>query len=224
MKLPVYNIEGKEVKKIDLDESIFGLDWNGDLVYQTTVASLGNARTNIAHTKNRGEVSGGGKKPWRQKGTGRARHGSSRSPIWKGGGVTFGPRNDQNFKRKINKKMKIKAFATILSQKVRDNELILIDSFKIETPKTKEGKIFIDLLSKNENLANLATKKRNNALIGISKRDDSVEKTFSNFSNLGIEEVRNIDSLSVLKYKYLMIFDAEESLKILAERLIKNNK
>jgi len=120
--------------------------------------------------------------------------------------------------------MKVKALATILSQKVRDNELILIDSFKIDEPKTKEGKIFIDLLSKNENLANLATKKRNNALIGFSKRDEVAEKTFSNFSNFGIEEVRNIDSLSVLKYKYLMIFDAEESLKILAERLIKNNK
>ena len=103
MKLPVYNKEGKELKQIELSEEIFGLKWNGDLVHQVIVSMLSNARETLAHTKTRAEVSGGGKKPWRQKGTGRARHGSNRSPIWVGGGITFGPRNEVNYKRKINK-------------------------------------------------------------------------------------------------------------------------
>src|SRR3954467_5139183 len=109
MESTVYNQKGKEVGKIQLAEQIFGLKWNADLVHQVVTSMESSARTNVAHTKNRGEVSGGGKKPWQQKGTGRARHGSIRSPIWVGGGVTHGPRKDKDYDRKINKKMKAKA-------------------------------------------------------------------------------------------------------------------
>src|SRR3989338_5603717 len=122
METEVYNQEGQMAGKIELPDSVFGLPWNDDLVHQVIVSMQSNKRTPVAHTKNRGEVSGTGRKPWRQKGTGRARHGSRRSPIWIGGGVAHGPRNDRNFTKKINVKMMKKAFYTILSQKYRDDE------------------------------------------------------------------------------------------------------
>jgi len=120
MKATIYNTKGTKAGDIDLPEEVFGLDMNESLVHQVYVSMMSNKRSNIAHTKDRSDVSGGGKKPWKQKGTGRARVGSNRSPIWIGGGITFGPRNDKNFKKKINKKMKSKALFTVLSQKMRD--------------------------------------------------------------------------------------------------------
>src|SRR5437868_2291267 len=129
MESKIYNKKGEEAGKIKLPEDIFATQWNADLVHQVVVSMMSNARSSIAHTKTRGEVRGGGKKPWQQKGLGRARHGSSRSPIWVGGGVAHGPRNDKNFDRKINKKMKTKALYTVLSKKMKDNEILFIDSF-----------------------------------------------------------------------------------------------
>ena len=102
----VYNQSGKEVGEIKLPANVFGLSWNADLVHQVITSMLSDSRVIYAHTKTRGQVSGGGKKPWQQKGTGRARHGSIRSPLWVGGGVTHGPRNDKDYSRKVNKKMK----------------------------------------------------------------------------------------------------------------------
>src|SRR5436853_6808436 len=129
METKIYNIEGKETGKITLPENIFGLPWNADLVHLVVVGMHANARTNVAHTKDRGEVRGGGKKPWRQKGTGRARHGSIRSPIWRGGGVTHGPRNEKNYARAIPKKIRAKALFMALSRKLKDGEIIFVDSF-----------------------------------------------------------------------------------------------
>jgi ribosomal protein L4 len=105
----VYTTDGKQKGTIDLPDTIFAQKWNADLVHQVATSIMSNARAATAHTKDRGEVSGGGKKPWKQKGTGRARHGSSRSPIWVGGGVAHGPRNDKSYTKKINAKMKVKA-------------------------------------------------------------------------------------------------------------------
>lgn len=223
MKLPVYNIEGKEVKKIDVSDDIFGLKWNGDLVYQVVTSILGNARQNIAHTKNRGDVAGGGAKPWRQKGTGRARHGSIRSPLWRGGGITFGPRNDRNYSRKVNKKMRAKALATVLSQKARDGELIFIDSVSFEEPKTAKAREIIEAVAENDGLDSLASKKKNTAVIALSEKDDNVIKSFSNFNNMLVDEVRNLNSAELLNYKYVVILNAEDSVKVLEERL-NNNK
>lgn len=136
LKVKIYNEEGNIVGEEKLDPAIFGVAPKPALVHQAVVAFQSNARKSIAHTKGRGEVRGGGKKPWRQKGTGRARHGSTRSPIWVGGGITFGPTSDRNFKEKINKKMKRKALLMTLSDKITENKLVVLDHFAMTEYKT----------------------------------------------------------------------------------------
>ncbi|MFA6382857.1 MAG: 50S ribosomal protein L4 [Parcubacteria group bacterium] len=134
----VYNLEGKEVESLKLADSVFGLPKNDDLVHQVFVSLSANQRQVLADTKNRGERSGSGIKPWRQKGTGRARVGSSRTPTWRGGGVAFGPTSDRNFKKKINRKMNAKAIATVLSGKLKDDELIIVEKMELAENKTKQ--------------------------------------------------------------------------------------
>ena len=121
LKIKVYTQDGKETKELALNPAVFGVAVKESVVHQVMVAQMANSRVAIAHTKTRAEVRGGGRKPWKQKGTGRARHGSTRSPIWVGGGVTFGPRSDRNFSQKVNKKMKTKALFMCLSDKVNNN-------------------------------------------------------------------------------------------------------
>ncbi len=149
MKYPVYNIKGEKIKDLDLNDNIFNIDINPTLIHEVVVAQMANSRPNIAHTKLRGEVRGGGKKPWSQKGTGRARHGSIRSPLWRGGGVTFGPRNDRNFAKKVNKKTKRKAIFMALTDRFANNNVVLLDQITIEQPKTKNvSEMFAGLFDK----------------------------------------------------------------------------
>ncbi len=140
MKTAVYNKQSEKVGEVELSDAIFARPWNAPLIHQIVVALAANRRKPIAHTKDRSEVSGGGKKPWRQKGTGRSRHGSIRSPLWRGGGITFGPRNDRDFSQKINKKMTRAALYVALSKKLADGELRIIDDLAIAQAKTKELK------------------------------------------------------------------------------------
>jgi large subunit ribosomal protein L4 len=137
MKTDVYNLKNEVVGSVELPASVFGAKWNGDLVKQVLEAQLANRRAPWAHAKNRSEVSGGGKKPWRQKGTGRARHGSTRSPIWVGGGKSHGPRNERDYSQKVNKKMKRVALFSVLSKKAKDGELKIFETLMIDAPKTK---------------------------------------------------------------------------------------
>jgi large subunit ribosomal protein L4 len=129
MKLDVFDQQNNKVGTMDLPDKIFNVKWNPDLVHQALLAQLANRRQTLAHAKGRGEVSGGGKKPWRQKGTGRARHGSIRSPIWIGGGVTHGPLKEKKYAKKINKKMKKLAIFSVLSKKLNAQEIKIIDKF-----------------------------------------------------------------------------------------------
>lgn len=137
MKLDVFNQNNEKVGEVDVPEEIFNEKWRPDIVHQAIVAHMANRRRPVAHAKGRGEVRGGGKKPWRQKGTGRARHGSIRSPIWVGGGVTFGPSKEKDYTKKMNDKMKKKAFFSLLSKKLNDSEIKVVDNLKLEDQKTK---------------------------------------------------------------------------------------
>lgn len=216
METKIYNIQGKETGTIQLPESIFGLPWNADLVHQVVVSMQANARPSVAHTKDRGEVRGGGKKPWQQKGTGRARHGSSRSPIWKGGGVTHGPRSEKVFARKINRSMSQKALLVALSRKHKDGEVIFIDSLEMQMPKASAAKGVLSALSKN--FSGL-TKRQNAALVVLPTRNVPTLKSFRNFGNIAVEEVRNLNPLSVLSAKYVLIASPKDAIDMLSKKV-----
>ena len=221
MESKIYNQSGKETGKVKLPEGVFGAPWNADLVHEVVRLMNLNSRTNVAHTKTRGEVRGGGKKPWQQKGTGRARHGSTRSPIWVGGGVAHGPRNEKNFSRKINKKARTRALHAILSRKFKEGQVMFLDGLSFAAPKAKEARGVLVSLSKIKGYEKLATKPRNVAIIAMDKKTSSVEKSFGNFGNISVEEFRNLNPVSVLNHKYLIIANPEESLKVLAGKIAK---
>ncbi|MFC1757067.1 50S ribosomal protein L4 [Patescibacteria group bacterium] len=210
MDLKVYDQKGKESGKVRVSADIFDVPWNADLVHQIVVSMQANRRTPIAHAKTRADVRGGGAKPWRQKGTGRARHGSSRSPIWVGGGVTHGPLKDKNYKKKINKKMKKKALCAVLSQKLRDGEILILDSLKLSSPseagrpKTKEAHGIISGLGIIKGFEKLTTKRKNRAEILINENDKETKRAFKNLPGILVEEARNVNPLDILNYKHLI--------------------
>ena len=213
MKITVYNQEGKETGQVLLPEEIFNIKMNSDLVHQVAVSQMANKRQVIAHTKDRGEVRGGGKKPWRQKGTGRARHGSIRSPLWKGGGVTFGPTKERVFSKKIPKKMRRKALLMVLSSKAND-ELIILDNLKIKDAKTKlMGKVLQDLSAKFKDLQKTTT------LLALPGKNDAVIRAAKNISKIHTIEARELNVLNLLSSKYLLI--PEESIEVIKKTFLK---
>ncbi len=222
METTIYSAaSGKEAGKIALPENIFGLPANQDLVHQVVMAMQANARTSTAHTKDRSEVSGGGKKPWKQKGLGRARAGSSRSPIWVKGGVTFGPRNEKDYSQKINKKMKVKALFTALSQKLRDGQILFVDAVDLSAIKTKDAQGILNNLAKVEGFKTLNTKKSNNVYFALPKNDAVAKKSFGNIYHVHLDELRNLNPVDVLTYRYLVIAAPQESVELLAQKLNK---
>jgi large subunit ribosomal protein L4 len=196
------------------------LPWNADLVHQVAVSMESNKRTPVAHAKDRSAVSGGGKKPWRPKGTGRARHGSSRSPLWVGGGVTHGPLKEKVFARKINKAMKRKALFVALSKKLKDNEVIFVDAVSLGSPKTKEAKIVLEAVSGIKGFERLAQKRVNTLYVSLPAKDEVIERSFKNFSFLSMGEIRNLNVLDILNAKYVLMVNPKESLKILESKKI----
>ncbi len=220
MDAKIYSHEGAEVGKISLPEAVFGVKWNQDLVHEVVVGMQANARASTAHTKGRGEVSGGGKKPWKQKGTGRARHGSSRSPIWSGGGVAHGPTNEKDYSVKINKKVRAKALASVLSKKFEDSEIIFIDSFSALTaPKTAEGKKIIKALASGSGQESLVTKRKNTAVVILPSRNEAVEKSFQNFGNIEVKQAKDINPVDLLTYKYTVVAEPNSTIEILEKRV-----
>jgi len=191
-----------------LPKEIFGLEINPDLVYQVATVLMAKRRQVIAHAKDRSEVRGGGKKPWRQKGTGRARHGSSRSPIWKGGGVTFGPSKKRVFYRDINKKMKTKAAFMVLSAKAKDNLLVVLEDLSLEKPKTK---LMVEVLKK------LPVK--GSILIILPGLKRELVRAARNIPKVETMEARNINALDLLSFKYLIM--PKESIKTIKETFLK---
>ncbi len=219
MEATIYNTNGKSAGKIKLPPKVFGVPWNSDLVHQVMHSMMSSARQPIAHTKTRGEVRGGGRKPWRQKGTGRARHGSTRSPLWVGGGVAHGPRKDKNYDRKINKTMKTKAFVTLLSKKWKDGEILFVDSLSFSSPKTTEAKTVLVSLAKNPGFEKLSTKPKNAAFIALALKNANVEKSFRNIGSVALDETRNLNLLDILNHKFIIIENPVESMKIIESKI-----
>jgi len=195
IKVKIYNQLGEEVGTENLPAKLFGVKVNPLLVQQAVVAQRANSRSTISHTKTRGEVRGGGRKPWKQKGTGRARHGSIRSPLWVGGGITFGPRSNRNFSLDINKKMKKKALAMVLTDKVSENRLVLLDNLNLAEGKTK---LVTGMLNK------LPCGKRK-TLIVTDKQDDLLIRATKNIAYARTIAVNSLNVNDLMSFRYLVI-------------------
>lgn len=226
--IKVYNQQGQAIGEQQFSDAAFGVTINPAAVYQAAVAQQANARTVLAHAKDRSEVRGGGRKPWRQKGTGRARHGSIRSPLWRGGGVTFGPTKDRNFSLKINKKAKRKALAMSLTDKVANGNMLGLDALELAEVKTK--KLF-ELLrnlqlrqstaaaSKKAGTPSSRVKKIESVLLIIDKKNDLVSRSGRNIPKVRVITAGSLNIVEVLKAAKIVATVA--ALKKIEENLIK---
>ena len=191
-KVSVYNIEGKEVDTIELNDAVFGVEVNEHLVHMAVVSQLANNRQGTQKAKTRSEVSGGGRKPWRQKGTGHARQGSTRSPQWTGGGVVFAPK-PRDYSFKMNKKEKRAALCSALSSKVAESQIIVLDEFKLDEIKTKK---FVEVMN------NLKVEK---ALVVLNDNDVNVIKSASNLATVKTAQTNEINVYDILKYDTVVV-------------------
>lgn len=203
LKAPLYNQKGEKTGEISLNSAIFEIPFNRDLVHQALVRQLSMGRLVLAHAKTKGEVRGGGRKPWRQKGTGRARQGSIRSPLWKGGGVTFGPRNTRNFKKDMPKKQRRKALFVTLSEKARENKILALDKYETDKPKTKE---FVAMIKK------LPIEK--DVLVVIAEKSDMLQKSARNLKIVKTISAGYLNIKDLIKYdKVLFLKSALDKLE-----------
>jgi len=216
-KVKVFNQQGKEVGEQDLNPSIFSVEVKPAVVQQAVVALTANARQVLASTKDKSEVRGGGKKPWKQKGTGRARHGSIRSPLWRGGGITFGPTTERNFSLKINKKVKKKALFMCLTDKVVNQKLVLLDNLDLAEVKTKK---FFEILQNlqlrdkkekkeagksKEKSDKKKSKKVKSVLVVTPQKEDKVIKSARNIDRVKIVSASSLNILDVLKHQCVLM-------------------
>jgi len=195
MKTKVYNLEGKSSSDVELNDKVFGVEVKPEVVHEVFVAISNNKRQPWAHTKDKSEVSGGGRKPWKQKGTGRARHGSNRSPIWVGGGITFGPRNERNYKTKINKKTRRLALKMTLSDRFKSKALWVMDNFDFSEPKTK---VFVDFLSK-------LPAEQKTFLILTDEKDDKLMKMTDNLEKIDVMRAGDVNVYTLLNHQGLIM-------------------
>jgi large subunit ribosomal protein L4 len=211
-KVNVYSQTGERVSETELNPKIFGLEKiDSNIVHASVRAQQNNLRKSSAHTKNRGEVSGGGKKPWKQKGTGRARAGSIRSPLWRGGGITFGPRSNRNYSLKVNTTAFRKSLFTVLTDKVKENKLAIIDSWQ-PTAKTKElEKSIQDLKSK------LGLGKK--VLLILPEPNKELERAARNLSAVHVLPANQLNVVDLLNYDIVML---SESVKVLEKIYLKS--
>jgi len=211
MKTQVYNQQGKKTGEMVLPKEIFQVPLNADLVHQVLISHTANKRQVSAHTKDRSEVRGGGRKPWRQKGTGRARHGSIRSPLWKGGGVTGGPRNDKVYEKDIPKKMRKKALFMVLSQKAKDNLLVVLDKLEMEKPKTKQMAQIIKKLPCGSGSRLVLIHDGKNIFLAAR-----------NIVKTGVSEARNLNIVDLLNYKYVLV--SKDGIKEIEKTFLKKTE
>lgn len=214
MQVTLYNLAHKEVRKIAIPERIFAQAWNADLVHQTLVVQEANARVPLAHTKTRAEVRGGGRKPWRQKGTGRARHGSIRSPLWKGGGVTFGPRKEKIFLKKINTKMRRRAIFAVLSQKLKEGELFFIADREPRSQKAQELARSLQVF-----FGTSAERLLPSTLVITPEKDRGLEQASSNLKRVAILRADSLNVRDLLLRRWILI--QEPSIPIIEKTYVK---
>lgn len=193
MKIKIVS-EKKNVKSIDVASEFFGVDVNENLLAQAARTQLANRRQLIAHTKTRGEVSGGGRKPFKQKGTGNARAGSTRSPLWIGGGITFGPRNVRNFSQRFPQKMLQKSILMAFSQKVKNNKFIIVETLELAKISTREVQSFLEKLPIENG----------KILVILSQTNVNFELSTANLPFLKVIQVQNINILDILKFDYIL--------------------
>jgi len=209
MFVKTYNQKGESIGKIELPKEIFEVSVNPNLVHQVVLSQMANQRQISAKAKTRAEVRGGGRKPWRQKGTGRARVGSIRSPIWRGGGVTFGPTTEKVFKKKIPKKMRRKALFMVLSAKAKENLLLVLDKLEIEKAKTKA---MAEILNK-------LFLKKGSGLVVLLQKDKNIIKATRNIPKTATMQAKDLNVLDLLSYKYLVM--PKEAIKIIKDTFLK---
>lgn len=215
----IFNQNGASAGSIALPKAVFGVKWNADLVHQVVVAMMANKRAGTAHTKDRSEVSGGGKKPWAQKGTGRARHGSNRSPIWVGGGVTFGPRTDKDYSQKINKKMRTKALFTVLSKKQADGSILFVDSLALDAMKTKSASAILASFAKIPGFEKITSKKPTTALLALPTPDSAIEKSFANLPGVTVGLVKDMNTVGAMTFNTIILVDPKGAIETLNAKL-----
>jgi len=219
MKVNVYTTEGKVSRTIEVPEAIFGAKWNADLVSQVLYSQASNRRAGTAHTKDRSEVRGSHIKPWNQKGSGRARHGSRQSPLWKGGGVTFGPRNDKDYKKIIPKGMKVSALFSLLSAKVKAGKVLFVDEVPQANGKTKEADLSMKGLHSIEGFKTLCYKKPNNVYLSVKKGDDITKRSFRNLPYMTLHTMDDLNPLDIANTRYLVIANPEETIAYLSSKI-----
>lgn len=200
MNADVYNLKNEKVGTAELSDRVFGAKWNAALVKQVLDAQSANARHPWAHVKTRAEVRGGGRKPWRQKGTGRARHGSIRSPLWVGGGKAHGPRNERDYSQKVNKKMKRLALFSALSRKAGDAEVKVLDAFALEAPKTKALAAALNALLNMKKKA-----KRYDVLFVSDGTNKDLLRASSNLQKAMVLDATSLNVRDILNHKNLFI-------------------
>jgi len=217
--LPIYNTEGKEIESLKLDQEIFDGTVNADAVYQVVLCYRASQRKGLASTKTMGEVSGGGRKPWKQKGTGRARAGSIRSPLWRHGGVIFGP-HPRDFSYTVPLKIKKLALKSTLNAKVNEDSFIILDDLKLEKPKTKEAvKVFSNIKISRVKGQKDHKKKGVKALLLLDKYDKNLRLALRNIDFLTINRAQDTHAYEVLAANKLII--TKEGLRELTNRLKK---
>jgi large subunit ribosomal protein L4 len=193
MRVSVRNMVGETVGEAELRDDIFGLEPHGAVMHQAVVRQMANARLGTANTKTRGQVRGGGRKPWRQKGTGRARQGSIRAPQWKGGGVVFGP-HPRSYRKRMPRKMRRLALKSALSAKAAENSIVLLDALSMEAPRTKDMLAVLDSL-----------KIESSALILLSARDVNVEKSANNIPDVKTLRASCLNVIDILNYDTVVL-------------------